>query len=152
MKGARGKNIVSVSWGDHLVFGEGRGRLADPDALRERMRPWKRELDAGVILWRATRDRIKGRFYRGRGHRHFFKSAKAVVSFDDFVVVPDLAAEVGLQSLLYVSLSGLAGLDRGKRGGPPDHRSERFPLPVHVARPLANAPRVRLFAKLCEWR
>jgi len=104
MRGARGKNIVSVSWGDHLVFGEGRGRLADPDALRERMRAWKRELDAGVILWRATRDRIKGRFYHGRGHRHFFKSAKAVVSFDDFVVVPDLAAELGLQSLLYVSL------------------------------------------------
>jgi hypothetical protein len=104
MKRGRGKNIVSVCWGDHLIFGEGDGRLADPQALARRMRAWRDELGAGTILWRATRDRIRGRFFHGRGQRHFFRASKAVVSFDDFVVVPELAAETGLKSMLYLAL------------------------------------------------
>lgn len=104
MTSRSGKNIVSVCWGDHLIFGEGDGRLADRDALRRRMQAWRTELGAGIIHWRATRDRIKGRFFRARGQRHFFQASKAVVSFDDFVVVPELARQQGLKSLLYVSL------------------------------------------------
>ena len=76
MPGKKGKNIVSVCWGDHLIFGEGDGRLADRDTLARRMRAWRDELDAGIIHWRATRDRIKGRFYHGRGQRHFSRPAK----------------------------------------------------------------------------
>ena len=104
MKSGQGKNIVSVCWGDHLIFGEGDGRLAEPDALRRRMQAWREELDAGIIHWRATRDRIRGRFHHARGQRHFFQASKAVVSYDDFVVVPDLARELGLKSMLYLSL------------------------------------------------
>jgi hypothetical protein len=99
-----GTNIVSVCWGDHLIFGEGDGRLADPGALKRRMQAWRKELGAGIIHWRATRDRIKGRFFHARGQRHFFQTSKAVVSYDDFVVVPDLARELGLKSMLYVAL------------------------------------------------
>ena len=32
-------NIVSVSWGDNLTFGEGDGRLAKPEALDGRLAP-----------------------------------------------------------------------------------------------------------------
>ena len=41
-------NIVSVSWSDHLVFGEGDGRLNSIDALRRRMQSWREELGAGI--------------------------------------------------------------------------------------------------------
>jgi hypothetical protein len=34
-------NIVSVSWGDHLTFGEGDGRLDTPDKVVRRMRAWR---------------------------------------------------------------------------------------------------------------
>ena len=34
-------NVVSVSWGDHLVFGEGAGRLATPADLARRMPAWR---------------------------------------------------------------------------------------------------------------
>ena len=40
-------NIVSVSWGDHLSFGEGDGRLDTPEKLRRRMPVWRDELGAG---------------------------------------------------------------------------------------------------------
>jgi hypothetical protein len=40
-------NIVSVSWGDHLFFGEGDGRLDSLPAVRRRMQSWKDELGAG---------------------------------------------------------------------------------------------------------
>ena len=100
----KANNIVSVCWGDHLIFGEGDGRLAGPDALERRMQAWRKELGAEIIHWRATRDRIKGRFYHARGQRHFFQASKAVVSYDDFVVVPGLARKLGLKSMLYVAL------------------------------------------------
>jgi hypothetical protein len=54
-------NIVSVSWGDHFVFGEGDGRLDSLPAVRRRMRKWQNELGAGIIHWRCTRDKIKGK-------------------------------------------------------------------------------------------
>ena len=36
-------NVVSVSWGDHLTFGEGDGRLATLVALQRRMECWRDE-------------------------------------------------------------------------------------------------------------
>jgi hypothetical protein len=51
-------NIVSVSWGDHFVFGEGDGRLDSLPAVRRRMRKWQNELGTGIIHWRCTRDKI----------------------------------------------------------------------------------------------
>jgi hypothetical protein len=98
------RNIVSVSWSDHLIFGEGDGRLNTVAALDNRMQKWRKELEANIIHWRCTRDRIKGRYYQGRGHQHFFKAGKSEVEWNDFKVVPKMAAKVGMQAYLYVTL------------------------------------------------
>jgi hypothetical protein len=97
-------NIVSVSWSDHLVFGESDGRLQTIDAIERRMRSWREYLGANIIHWRCTRDRINGRFYAARGHRHFFRSAKSGIEWDDFNTVPQVAHHFGMQVFLYVSL------------------------------------------------
>ncbi len=98
------RNIVSVSWSDHLVFGEGDGRLTTIEALKRRMDCWKQQLNAGCIHWRCTRDRINGRFYQGRGYKHFYRAAKSQVEWDDFDVVPEIAHAQSIQVFLYVSL------------------------------------------------
>ena len=101
---SRQPNIVSVSWGDHLVFGEGDGRLDTVGALNRRMEAWVRELGAGIIHWRCVRDRIQGRFYAARGYKHFFTSIKTRIEWDDLEVVPELAHDLGMKAYLYVTL------------------------------------------------
>jgi hypothetical protein len=48
------QNIVSVSWGDHLTFGEGDGRLATVEDLQRRMErfwePCREEWSAGGMI------------------------------------------------------------------------------------------------------
>jgi hypothetical protein len=97
-------NIVSVSWSDHLVFGQEDGKLATIDALKRRMECWQQELNANIIHWRCTRDRIKGRFYTGKGYQHFFKAGKLAVDWDDFEIVPRTIHKNGMQVFLYVTL------------------------------------------------
>ena len=104
MANSEQRNIVSVSWSDHLVFGEGDGRLNNFDALQRRMQCWRDELGAGIIHWRCTRDRIRGRYQAGKGYRHFYQSRKPKMDRDDFKVVPVCARENGLRAFLYVSL------------------------------------------------
>ncbi|MBI3360261.1 MAG: hypothetical protein HY023_04040 [Chloroflexi bacterium] len=98
------RNIISVSWSDHLVFGEGDGRLATPNAVRRRMECWRDELGAAIIHWRLMRTRIKGRFHAARGRRHPTVARSRHVDWDDFEVVPRLAHEAGLKVYLYVAL------------------------------------------------
>ena len=97
-------NIVSVSWADHLTFGEGDGRLDTPDALARRMAAWRADLSATSLHWRVLRARIPGRFYAARGYRHPSQVAAAQIAWDDLAVVPHLAREAGLEPWLYVSL------------------------------------------------
>ena len=104
MRTSEQRNIVNVSWSDHLIFGEGDGRLNTVAALDNQMQKWRKELKANIIHWRCTRDRIKGRYYQGRGHQHFFKAGKSEVDWDDFKVVPELAHKHGMQAFLYVTL------------------------------------------------
>jgi hypothetical protein len=68
------------------------------------MGEWREALCAGIVHWRCTRNRIRGRFYEGRGHQHFFKSRRPHIDWDDFEVVPKLAHNTGLKAYLYVSL------------------------------------------------
>ena len=98
------RNIVSVSWTDHLVFGEADGRLAAFQALNRRMEKWREELNAAIIHWRCTRDRIRGRFYAGKGYQHFFKANKSDINWDDFEVLPEMARRHDMQVFLYVTL------------------------------------------------
>jgi len=99
-----GRNIVSVSWSDHLVFGEGDGRLGTVAALRRRVQNWRAALGAGIIHWRCTRDRINGRYYAGKGYRHFYLANKPSIGWDDFKVVCAIAHENSMKVWLYVSL------------------------------------------------
>src|SRR2546422_9046074 len=97
-------NIVSVSWADHLVFGDGDGRLDSPAALERRMAVWREELGAGALHWRVLRTRIAGRFHAARGYRHPSLTASRSITWDDFAQVPALARRAGLEAWLYVSL------------------------------------------------
>jgi hypothetical protein len=97
-------NVVSVSWADHLTFGEGDGRLDTPGAVARRARAWREELGAGAMHWRLLRARIPGRFSAAPGHRHPSEAAAARVDWDDLQAVPPLAREAGLEPWLYVSL------------------------------------------------
>jgi len=97
-------NIISVSWGDHLTFGEGDGRLAHPDALRRRMERWQIELNAATVQWRVTRTHIKGHYYAARGRRHSLRDQDRNLGWDFFQVVPRLAQSFGMKAYLYVSL------------------------------------------------
>lgn len=98
------RNMASVSWGDHLVFGEGDGRLDTVPALCRRMEKWRGELGAEAIHWRCTRDRLEGRYYAARGYRHFFQARKRTIHWDDFEAVPKLAHDLDMKTHLYVSI------------------------------------------------
>jgi hypothetical protein len=120
------RNIVSVSWGDHLAFGEGNGRLNTIDALQRRMQRWRDELGAGIIHWRCTRDRISGKCYAGRGRRHFYQSKKLEIDWNDFRKVPACAREKGLKVFLYVSL-----FDEGWPLAAKKHRERSYHNKMH---------------------
>jgi hypothetical protein len=103
-------NIASVSWPDHLVFGEGDGRLATVDALGRRMDCWRDELGAGTLHWREVRTRRDhARYSAARGNPRTQQRRIREIGWDDFVVVPRLAHERGMRAELYVSV-----LDEGR--------------------------------------
>jgi hypothetical protein len=97
-------NIVSVSWSDHLSFGEGEGRLDTPEKLQRRLPAWRDELGAGALHWRMLRSRIPGTYSAAPGYRHPSETAAGRVGWDDFRVVPAMAREAGLSPWLYVTV------------------------------------------------
>ena len=98
------QNIVSVSWGDHLTFGEGDGRLATLDAVRRRMERWRDDLNAAILHWRLIRAYIKGHYYAAKGLEHPFRVQDRNFGWNFFQVVPQLAHSFGMKAYLYVSL------------------------------------------------
>lgn len=103
-----GKNIVSVSWGDHLQFGEGTGRLASVGDLDERLSAWRDQLDAAAVHWRTMRQSFVGTVTHGDG-RTIAGADAAALPFDERSVVPDRAHTAGFEAWLYVTL-----LDQGR--------------------------------------
>jgi hypothetical protein len=97
-------NIASVSWADHLTFGEADGRLDTPDALARRVRAWREELGVGALHWRALRARIAGRFHAAPGYEHPSQTVARGLTWDDLAIVPALAHSHGMRAWLYVSL------------------------------------------------
>jgi hypothetical protein len=97
-------NIISVSWGDHLTFGEGDGRLADLAGLKRRMERWRDDLNAAKVHWRLTRTHIEGHYYAVRGRRHPLRQQDRNLGWNFFQVVPHLAHGFGMKAYLYVSL------------------------------------------------
>jgi hypothetical protein len=97
-------NIISVSWGDHLIFGEGDGRLTSPVALQRRIERWKDKLHATKLHWRLTRTHIKGNYHAARGRRHPYRDQEHNLGWNFFQVVPHLAHSFEMKAYLYVSL------------------------------------------------
>jgi hypothetical protein len=98
------KNIVSVSWGDHLSFGEGDGRLDTPEKLQHRLSAWRDELGATALHWRMLRSRIPGTYSAAPGYRHPSQTAATRVDWDDLAIVPAMARDAGLSPWLYVTV------------------------------------------------
>ena len=104
MNQENGRNIASVSWGDHLSFGEHDGLLNSPDKLRRRMTVWREELDAGTLYWRQGRRRKNGRYHVAQGYKKAIQQMKDEMNWDDFETVPMIAREFDMKADLYVSL------------------------------------------------
>ena len=98
------RNVVSVSWGDHLTFGEGDGRLATLDAVRRRMERWRDNLNAAILHWRLNRAHVKGHYYAARGRKHSLRAQDRNLGWDFFEIVPQFAHRNELKAYLYVSL------------------------------------------------
>ncbi len=124
MDRAQRGHIASVSWGDHLAFGEGDGRLDTPDAVARRMERWQSELGAAEVHWRVFRRRIPGRFEAAPGHVH--PSQAPLVTWNELAVVPELARRAGLTSWLYVSV-----FDEGWPLAPPEVRADSHHNAMH---------------------
>ena len=99
-----GRNIASVSWGDHLTFGEADGLLDSLDKLHRRMAVWRDELGTGIIHWRHGRRSKKGRYYAAPEYRKAVHRIRDEMGWDDFDVIPKMAHELGVKAYLYVSL------------------------------------------------
>ena len=119
-------NIVSVSWADHLAFGDGDGQLRSPDQLERRLAAWRDELGASDVHWRLLRTRVPGRFSAARGYRHPTLSAAQALDWDDFEVVPRLAHAAGLKAWLYVTV-----FDEGWPLSPPSVRARSYHNAMH---------------------
>jgi hypothetical protein len=115
------RNIASVSWSDHLCFGQGDGKLHTIESLQRRMEKWRDELGAGIIHWRCLRDRIEGRYYSAKGHRNIFQAGRPKIDWNDFEVVPKLAWELGMKVYLYVSI-----FDEGWPLAPKEIRNQSY--------------------------
>ena len=55
------RNIMSVSWGDHLEAWDGDDALDQPDKILRCAERWKSEFGAGAIFWREMRSWSKFR-------------------------------------------------------------------------------------------
>jgi hypothetical protein len=119
-------NIVSVSWSDHLSFGEGDGRLDAPERVRRRMTAWRDELGAAALHWRMLRSRIDGTYMAAPGYRHPSDTAAGAVGWNDFEVVPALARDAGLSPWLYVTV-----FDEGWPLAPEDVRRVSYHNEMH---------------------
>lgn len=96
------QNWISVSWGDHLEFGEGEGRLDTPDKLRKRAEVWSKELGVQTILWRENRTRRDGWVYQaGRDPRPV---SDVRPDWDEFETVCRAGRQLGSRVYLYVTL------------------------------------------------
>jgi hypothetical protein len=97
--------IASASWPDHLVFGEGDGKLDTPDGLARRMELWRRELGVATVHWREVRTRARhSHYYASPDNSRTQERKIASIDWDDFEVVPRIAHRLGMAAQLYISL------------------------------------------------
>lgn len=95
-------NIASISWGDHLLFGDGDGKLETPGALERRLEQWQERLGVSTVFWREKRTTATFHFSAAPGYRtrHFKKTP----AWDNFESVPRICHRSGVKAYLYVTL------------------------------------------------
>jgi len=118
-------NIASVSWGDHLVFGEGDGRLHTPEALSRRMGKWREELGVGTLHWRVPHAMTPGQYHKAPNYPETIER-RSDLAWDFLRVVPELAHKHGLKAHLYVSI-----FDEGFPLAPPEVRAVSYHNELH---------------------
>jgi len=97
--------IANASWPDHLVFGEGDGRLDTVDGLRRRFEVWQRDMGAEIVHWREVRTRRDlSTYYSSDDNPRTHERKIASIEWDDFEVVPEAAHDNGMEAFLYVSV------------------------------------------------
>jgi hypothetical protein len=96
-------NIASVSWGDHLVFGEGDGRLDSPESVQRRMLRWREDLGVEMIHWRVPHAMMAGRYQRA-GEYGKNPETRMRIEWNFARLVPEWSHRVGLKAYLYLSI------------------------------------------------
>ncbi|MBC8507856.1 MAG: hypothetical protein ISR58_18910 [Anaerolineales bacterium] len=119
-------NIASVSWGDHLVFGEGDGRLHSPAALRRRMNHWRKELGASSLHWRIPHTKIPGQYHKAEDYPQTIER-RSDIDWNFLRQVPELAYDHGMKAYLYVSI-----FDEGFPLDPPGVRAVSYHNAMHA--------------------
>jgi hypothetical protein len=119
--------IASASWMDHLVFGEGDGKLNSPEAVARRMEAWRREMGATVVHWREMRTRARfSHYYSTPDNPRTQEKILASLAWDDFEVVPRVAHGLGMRAQLYVSV-----MDDGRPLPSDEDRGKSFHNAMH---------------------
>jgi hypothetical protein len=119
--------IASASWPDHLVFGEGDGKLDSVDGLERRMEAWCREKNCAVVHWREVRTRTRlSHYYSSPDNPRSQEKKITSIPWDDFEVVPRLAHKLGMKVQLYVSV-----LDDGRPLPSDAERAKSFHNSMH---------------------
>lgn len=107
--GAAG-NTVSVSWGDHVEWGMGSGRLATPQDIAQSVALWRQHLAADTVLWREHRTiRALSRFFRHPGATPRHAERQGITDFDEHQAAIDAAHDHGMRAFVYTTI----GFDEG---------------------------------------
>ena len=118
-------NMVSVSWGDHLDFGDEAGRLDTPEKLGRGIAAWQDQFEAGTILWRDERlHRQHYEVFQGSGP--IPDSRQTAPIMDEFQALIEQAHPRGVQVYLYVDM-----FDEGWPLAPPEVRAVSHHNPYH---------------------
>ena len=118
-------NIASVSWGDHLVFGEGDGRLHTKKSLARRMKLWRKKLGVTSLHWRIPRYLIPGQYYQADDYPDTIEK-RSNIKWDFLRIVPELAYDHGMKAYLYVTI-----FDEGFPLSPPRDRAVSYHNAMH---------------------
>lgn len=103
-------NTVSVSWGDHVEWGVGPGRLATPEDIDAAVGRWQDELGADTVLWREHQTvRQSSRFFRRPGATPREAERQGVVGFDEHAAVIEATQRRGMRAFVYTTI----GFDEG---------------------------------------
>lgn len=119
--------VASASWPDHLVFGEGDGRLDTVGAVERRFASWKHDFGVETIHWREVRTRRDlSHYYSSPDNPRTQEKRIHGIDWDDFAVVPDVAHALGMCAELYISV-----MDDGRGLPSEEERAVSFHNDMH---------------------